>query len=173
LCGQLGGDAIFQSMKDVLGVGHNGTTEDGLFTLEHAECLAACDYAPVVTVNYEFFDNQTVDSANQLVEDLRAGQRPQPTRGAPLCTFKQIERQVAGFYDDATLVLDANGSGLPTEIGVKLAIERGDTAPSYAASSGSSGGSGQASGTAATSQPTSSHDAPLKTSADEGKKEAN
>jgi NADH-quinone oxidoreductase subunit E len=176
LCGQLGGDAIFQSLRDVLGVEHNGTTDDGLFTLEHAECLAACDYAPVVTVNYEFYDNQTVDSANQLVEDLRAGERPLPTRGAPLCTFKQIERQVAGFYDEAALALDANGSGLPTEIGVKLALERGDTAPSYAASSGSSGGSngsGQASGTAATSQPTSSHDAPLQTSATEDKKEAN
>ena len=172
LCGQLGGDAIFQSMKDVLGVGHNGTTADGMFTLEHAECLAACDYAPVVTVNYEFFDNQTVDSANQLVEDLKAGQRPQPSRGAPLCTFKQIERQVAGFYDEATLALDANGSGVPTEIGVKLAIERGDTAPSYAASSGGSNGSGSTSGTAATSQPTSSHDAPLNTSKNEDKKEA-
>ena len=169
LCGQLGGDAIFQSMRETLGIGHNGTTADGMFTLEHAECLAACDYAPVVTVNYEFFDNQSVDSANQLVEDLKAGQRPQPTRGAPLCSFKQIERQVAGFYDEAALALDANGSGLPTEIGVKLAIERGDTAPSYATASA---GSGRTNGTAATAQPTSANDAPLKTSKTEGKKEA-
>jgi NADH-quinone oxidoreductase subunit E len=60
LCGMLGGDEIFAALKDELGVGNNETTPDGSITLEHAECLAACDYAPVVTVNYEFFDNQTV-----------------------------------------------------------------------------------------------------------------
>jgi NADH-quinone oxidoreductase subunit E len=169
LCGMLGGDDIFASLRETLGIGHNESTADGLFTLEHAECLAACDYAPVVTVNYEFYDNQTVESATELVDGLRAGQRPQPTRGGSLCTFKQIERQIAGFYDEAALALDANGSGRPTEIGVQLAVERGDTAPSYAASSSGSGG---ASGSPAADQPTSSHDAPLKTSADEGKKEA-
>jgi len=131
LCGVLGGDDIFATLKEHLGVGHNQTTGDGAITLEHAECLAACDYAPVVTVNYEFFDNQTVDSACDLVDRLRAGERPQPTRGAPLCTFKQIERQIAGLHDDAALAPEANGSGVPTEIGVKLAIDRGDTAPSY------------------------------------------
>ena len=78
---------------------NDGTTDDGTITLEHAECLAACDYAPVVTVNYEFFDNQTVDSAVELVGELRAGSRPLPTRGAPLCSFKEISRQIAGFVD--------------------------------------------------------------------------
>src|ERR1700712_5337944 len=63
LCGMLGGDEIFAVLKDELGIGNNQTTPDGKITLEHAECLAACDYAPVVTVNYEFFDNQTVGSA--------------------------------------------------------------------------------------------------------------
>ena len=51
----------------------NETTADGTITLEHAECLAACDYAPVVTVNYEFFDNQTVGSAMALVEQAAGG----------------------------------------------------------------------------------------------------
>src|SRR5258707_11599398 len=57
MCGVLGGDRTFQALSEELGVGHDETTEDGTITLEHAECLAACDYAPVVTVNYEFFDN--------------------------------------------------------------------------------------------------------------------
>ena len=91
LCGMLGGDEIFAALKQTLGVGNNETTADGTITLEHAECLAACDYAPVVTVNYEFFDNQTRRvGARDLVSQLRAGERPVPTRGAPLCTFKQI-----------------------------------------------------------------------------------
>jgi NADH-quinone oxidoreductase subunit E len=145
LCGLLGGDEIFEALKDMLGIGNSGdapgsggvaagggTTLDGKITLEHAECLAACDYAPVVTVNYEYFDNQTVGSARSLVSELQSGARPVPTRGAPLCTFRQIERQVAGFFDEQTLAQDSISSGGPTEVGVKLAIERGDTAPSYA-----------------------------------------
>ena len=51
LCGILGGDAIFAALKEHLGVGNNGTTADGKVTLEHVECLAACDYAPVMMVN--------------------------------------------------------------------------------------------------------------------------
>jgi NADH-quinone oxidoreductase subunit E len=132
LCGMLGGDEIFADLRETLGVGDNETTADGVITLEHAECLAACDYAPVVTVNYEFFDNQTTASARKLVGSLQAGERPMPSRGAPICSFKQIERQIAGLFTDETLAQDTAASGIPTEVGVKLAIERGDTAPSYA-----------------------------------------
>ena len=57
------------------------TTDDGLITLEHIECNAACDYAPVVMVNWEFFDNQTPSSATDLVAALRSGQTVAPTRG--------------------------------------------------------------------------------------------
>jgi NADH-quinone oxidoreductase subunit E len=131
LCGMLGGDEIYAALSQTLGVGMNETTPDGAITLEHAECLAACDYAPVVTVNYEFFDNQTVESAGDLVARLQAGERPLPTRGAPLCTFKEIERQIAGFADDRLSALDAEATGAPTEVGVKLAIERKESAPSY------------------------------------------
>jgi NADH-quinone oxidoreductase subunit E len=131
LCGVLGGDDIYASLSETLGIGMNETTEDGLITLEHAECLAACDYAPVVTVNYEFFDNQSIDSAHELVNQLRAGERPLPSRGAPLCTFKQIERQIAGFFDERPEALEASGSGIQTEVGVKVAAERGESAPAY------------------------------------------
>jgi NADH-quinone oxidoreductase subunit E len=50
-------------------------------------------------VNWEFFDNQTPDSAVALVDDLRAGNRPRPTRGASLCTFREVSRVLAGFPD--------------------------------------------------------------------------
>jgi NADH-quinone oxidoreductase subunit E len=135
LCGMLGGDEIFASLTEHLGVGNNETTADGTITLEHAECLAACDYAPVVTVNYEFFDNQTVDSAKALTTELRNGGKPTPTRGAPLCSFKQIERQIAGFFDEQTFALDAPSIGTPGEAGVKLAAERGEKAPNYGGAS--------------------------------------
>lgn len=85
LCAVMGGDAIFDTLKEHLGVGNNETTEDGKVTLEHIECNAACDFAPVVMVNWEFFDNQTPQSATQLVDDLimRPDRRAHP-RGTDL-----------------------------------------------------------------------------------------
>jgi NADH-quinone oxidoreductase subunit E len=131
LCDVLGGQEIYETLSEQLGVGHDQTTSDGRITLEHAECLAACDYAPVVTVNYEFFDQQTTDSATDLVGELRAGRRPLPTRGAPLCTFKEISRQLAGFIDERPGAVDAGPAGEPTLVGTRLAVERGETAPAY------------------------------------------
>src|SRR5881392_3535114 len=90
MCGVLGGDAAFEALSQHLGVHHDETTEDGTITLEHAECLAACDYAPVMTVNYEFFDNETPESSLRLVRDLQGGERPLPTRGAALCTLAEM-----------------------------------------------------------------------------------
>jgi NADH-quinone oxidoreductase subunit E len=104
LCAVMGGDAIFERLKDHLGVGNDETAwpegeGDKAVTLEHLECNAACDYAPVMMVNWEFFDNQTPESAVALVDALRSGETPTPTRGASLCTFREVSRVLAGFYD--------------------------------------------------------------------------
>ena len=99
LCAVMGGDQIFATLKQHLDIGHDETTEDGTVTLEHLECNAACDYAPVMMVNWEFFDNQTPESAVGLVDDLRSGATVTPTRGATLCTFKEVSRVLAGFPD--------------------------------------------------------------------------
>jgi NADH-quinone oxidoreductase subunit E len=131
VCGMLGGDAIFGALSEHLGVGHDETTADGTITLEHAECLAACDYAPVVTVNYEFFDQQTPDSSLRLVGDLQGGGRPAPTRGAPLCTLAEMSLQLAGFADERDGAVAAGPAGEPTLVGARLAVERRETAPPY------------------------------------------
>ena len=60
-----------------------------MITLEHIECNAACDYAPVMMVNWEFMDNQTPESAVQVVDDLRAGKEVHSTRGPKLCTWRR------------------------------------------------------------------------------------
>jgi len=130
----LGGDQIFATLSRELEVGHNETTEDGTVTLEHAECLAACDYAPVVTVNYEFFDQQTPESATDLVDSLRAGERPKPSRGARLCTFREMERLLAGFGDPRAEAVSDGPAGEPTLVGVRVAAERGEAAPAYPSS---------------------------------------
>ena len=100
LCAIMGGDAIFDALKDHLDIGNDETTADAKITLQHIECNAACDYAPVVMVNWEFFDNQTPQSAVELVDTLRAGQQVVPSRGLPLCTFRETSRILAGFPDD-------------------------------------------------------------------------
>ncbi|WP_217140618.1 NADH-quinone oxidoreductase subunit NuoE [Streptomyces sp. AC627_RSS907] len=122
LCAVMGGDAIFESLQEHLGVGNGETTEDGKVTLEHIECNAACDFAPVVMVNWEFFDNQTPASVRRLVDDLRAGRPVTPTRGAPLCTFKETARILAGFPDERDGAVAAGGSAGPASLaGLKLA----------------------------------------------------
>jgi NADH-quinone oxidoreductase subunit E len=171
LCGMLGGDDIYQALSELLGVGMNQTAgtpgEPGSITLEHAECLAACDYAPIVTVNYEFFDNQSVDSAVGLVTELRAGNRPQPTRGAPLCSFKEISRQIAGFVDQRPASLRAAATGPQTEAGVRLAQQLDQRAPGYPPNGDAGSSSADAERVAAdnSGKPdyTSSNDAPLNT----------
>jgi NADH-quinone oxidoreductase subunit E len=101
LCAVLGGDEIFAELSQHLGVDHGETTADGAITLEHIECNAACDYAPVVMVNWEFFDNQTPESMRALVDALRRGEPVTGTRsGAPLCTFRETARLLAGFPDE-------------------------------------------------------------------------
>jgi len=131
MCDSLGGQAVFDELSSELGVGNDETTPDGTVTLEHAECLAACDYGPVVTVNYEFFDKVTPADAVELVRALRAGERPAPSRGARLCTLKEMSRQLAGYADDRP---DAVADGLvgdATVAGLRLAQGNGITAPEF------------------------------------------
>ena len=100
LCALMGGDEIWAALTEHLAIGDDETTKDGKVTIERVECNAACDYAPVVMVNWEFFDNQTPESARAVVDDLRAGKDVAPTRGASkVCTFKEISRVLAGFPD--------------------------------------------------------------------------
>ena len=137
LCAALGGDAIYAQLKKRLGVGHEETAgrpgEPGSITLEHAECLAACDLAPVLQVNYEFYDNQTPDSAVELVDALRRGDRPEPSRGAPLTDWRTAELALAGFHGESAelrAAVDGPSASDETLAGNLLADANGWQAPS-------------------------------------------
>ncbi|WP_354528243.1 NAD(P)H-dependent oxidoreductase subunit E [Nakamurella sp. UYEF19] len=133
LCAVLGGDAIYRTLSDHLGVGHEETAGEpgsvGSITLETAECLAACDHGPVLQVNYEYYDNQTPDGALDLVMALQAGDKPAPTRGAPLTDFRTIELEIAGIMPD--LVAEVAGPSVSemTLRGSVLAEQTNQTAP--------------------------------------------
>ena len=127
LCAVMGGDAIFAGLQKHLGVGNNETTPDGKVSLEHLECNAACDYAPVVMVNWEFYDNMTPQKARDLVDGLRTGaDAVRPTRGAPRqCTWKQAGRILAGFPDGQAA--EGNTAGDASLAGLRMAREQGWT----------------------------------------------
>jgi NADH-quinone oxidoreductase subunit E len=128
LCAIMGGDAIFEDLSGYLGVHDGETTTDGLVTLERVECNAACDYAPVVMANWEFFDSQTPASARALVDALRAGDPVAPTRGPDhLATHAQVSRTLAGFSDG--MADDGPSAGAPSLAGLRVAEERGWTRP--------------------------------------------
>lgn len=133
LCAVLGGDAIYATLSRHLGVGHEQTSGEpgapGSITLEHAECLAACDHAPVVQVDYEFFDHQTPDSALDLTMALQRGERPPPTRGAPLRDFRAAELEIAGIRTDDAELIDVPTASEPTLRGARLAEQTGQRAP--------------------------------------------
>ena len=122
LCAVMGGDAIFAGLKVHLGIENDGVTTDGKVSLEHIECNAACDYAPVVMANWEFYDNQTAQSAKDLVDAMRAGNPPAPTRGPnTLGTWKEASAVLAGINDGKAN--EGLQAGIPTLLGLKLSKE--------------------------------------------------
>ncbi|HEX2892761.1 MAG TPA: NADH-quinone oxidoreductase subunit NuoE [Marmoricola sp.] len=127
LCAIMGGDLIFERLKEHLDVGNDETTEDGKITLEHVECNAACDYAPVMMVNWEFMDNQTPESAVQIVDDLRSGNEVRSTRGPRVVTWREAERVLAGFPDD--LADEGPSAGPASLAGLEIARENDWKAP--------------------------------------------
>src|SRR3984885_248019 len=133
-CAIMGGDQIWSELAEHLGGDahndghHDIKAPDGKVAIERLECNAACDYAPVVMVNWEFFDNQTPESARELVDSLRAGEPKAPTRGAPLCGFKQTSRILAGLADERP-AQGQGGPGAATLAGLQVAKEHGMQAP--------------------------------------------
>ena len=122
LCAVMGGDAIFAALKDHLGVENDGVTADGKVSLEHIECNAACDYAPVVMANWEFYDNQNVETAKDLVDSMRKGTPKPPTRGPnSLVTWKEASAVLAGLSDGKAN--EGLQAGEPTLFGLKLSKE--------------------------------------------------
>jgi NADH-quinone oxidoreductase subunit E len=88
---------LLEHIQDDLGVHPGGTTDDGLFTLEEAECLALCGNAPCLTVNWRFFGDMTPERWGSLAEDLRAGRLDEevPPHGT-LCRVQRAVGLLAG-----------------------------------------------------------------------------
>ncbi len=125
LCAVMGGDELYRTACDRLGISNHETTPDGKVSLERIECNAACDYAPVVMVNWEFYDNQTPESLRELVDGVRAGNPPAPTRGPKkLRTWKENSAVLAGLSDG--LAGEGLQAGEASLRGLKISKSGGD-----------------------------------------------
>jgi NADH-quinone oxidoreductase subunit E len=94
-CTHLGARKVLATLEDRLGVASGDTTEDGRFSLEAAECLATCEGAPSLQINYEDFYRVSPEEAVGLVDKLAAGDSVQSVRGEPVKTAKEIAREIA------------------------------------------------------------------------------
>ncbi len=70
-----GGEEMLEHASATLGCAVGSTSDDGLFTLEEAECLADCDVAPCVQVNHRYVRTTTDEAFDALVGELRDGKR--------------------------------------------------------------------------------------------------
>lgn len=127
LCAVMGGDQLLEHVEKKLGIGENQTTADGNFSLERLECNAACDFAPVMMVNWEFMDNMTPDKADELIDKLASGEPVQSSRGATLTSWREAERVLAGFPDGRAD--EGPTAGHASLVGLDIANREGWTAP--------------------------------------------
>jgi NADH-quinone oxidoreductase subunit E len=70
-CMLRGGEELFDHCSKKLGVGHKGTTRDGMFSLEEVECIGACSWAPAVQVNYDFHENLTTAKMDKVLDEYK------------------------------------------------------------------------------------------------------
>ena len=94
-CTHRGARKVLTTLEERLGVDEGGTTDDGKFSLETAECLATCDGAPSLQVNYEDFYDVTPESAVELVDRLERAEEVASHRGGVVKTSREISHEIA------------------------------------------------------------------------------
>lgn len=127
LCAVMGGDILMERAKQRLGIDEGQTTPCGRVSLERLECNAACDYAPVAMVNWEFFDDMTPEKLDELIDALMNGDEVVSPRGATITSWKKAERVLAGFPDGRAD--EGPSAGHASTLGRRIAAEKGWSAP--------------------------------------------
>jgi NADH-quinone oxidoreductase subunit E len=150
-CMLQGAYRLLEHAQDRLQVAPGGTTRDGMFTLEDAECLALCGNAPCVTVNWRFFGDVDTAAFDQLIDGLRAGRLDEDV--PPHGTLSRVERTV-GLQAAGEPAPSPNGKAQPTPPRASATRAPRAHAPSAPASGGPAPG-GPASGNPAPGNPAS------------------
>jgi NADH-quinone oxidoreductase subunit E len=97
-CALLGANDVYEAAHEASGVPHGDEiSPDGTFTVHEEECLAACDAAPVVQIDFANHDRVTPNRMRELIEALRSGEVPTPARGDAPRDFRDASRILAGL----------------------------------------------------------------------------
>ncbi len=94
-CTHMGARKLVKELEEHLGIEAGQTTSDGKFSLETAECLATCDGAPSLQINYEDFYSMTAAQVISAIEKLRRGDVLFSIRGEPIKTSQEVSKEIA------------------------------------------------------------------------------
>ncbi len=76
-CALRGAEDFYRRLCERMGLGPaGGTTKDGLFTVEQVVCLAACDKAPCLQINLDYYENLTDEQIDEVISRLRQAEQP-------------------------------------------------------------------------------------------------
>jgi NADH-quinone oxidoreductase subunit E len=127
-CALRGANDVYEAAHVATGIPHGGElSEDGTFSVHEEECLGACDAAPVVQIDFANHDRVTPDRMRELVEQLRAGEPPQPSRGTAPKDFRDASRILAGLGGPASAI--ATEAEKPVPPAGQVGSERGIAEP--------------------------------------------
>jgi NADH-quinone oxidoreductase subunit E len=99
-CMLRGAKDVYEAAHQAAGMAHGQElSEDGLVTLHEEECLGVCEFAPAVQIDFANHDNVTPQRMRELIEALRAGQVPEPSRGQAMRSFAHASRVLAGLEE--------------------------------------------------------------------------
>jgi NADH-quinone oxidoreductase subunit E len=76
-CVLRGADDLKKVCRKMIGE-QDHVTNDGLFSWTEVECLGACVNAPMVQINYDYYEDLTADSLSRILNDMSAGKTPKP-----------------------------------------------------------------------------------------------
>jgi len=71
-CHLCGGDAVLDHLKAKLGIQPGQKTDDGVFSLMEAECLASCGSGPMMKVGLDYYECLTLEAVDHLVQHFRS-----------------------------------------------------------------------------------------------------
>jgi len=94
-CAHRGAFKVINALKERLAIEPGGVTDDGRFEFEMAECLATCDGAPTMQINYEDFYDVTPERAVELVDRIERGETVTSARGEALMTQREVSYETA------------------------------------------------------------------------------
>lgn len=101
-CALRGARAVYEAAREAAGLAPGQErSADGLFTVHEEECLGACDAAPVVQIDVANHDRVSPERMRELIEALRRGEVPEPSRGAAPRDFRHACLILAGVEEPA------------------------------------------------------------------------